>query len=140
MGAILKLLCIIMTGLSISLCTPSPGHSQGYRLYLDFQKDKLTANIKNAPLKKVLSEIETEKDIKVDTDFIKDNSLLQRHVSLELESVSIQEGLDRILSGINYSLLFRGNKIIGVMLFGKPGKRSYRGRRPMRSSPYRRRP
>ena len=110
------------------------------RLYLNIKDQTLSANIKNTALRDVIKEIEAEKNIWFNTGFMRDKSLLDNDISMKFGAVSIQEGLDRILSGINYSVFFKGNKVVGVMLLGKPGKRSYRGRSVTRRTPARRAP
>lgn len=110
------------------------------RLYLNIKKQTLSANIKNTALRDVIKEIEAEKKIWFNTGFMRDKSLLDDDISMKFGNVSIQEGLDRILSGINYSLFFKGNKVVGVMLLGRPAKRAYRGRSATRRIPARRTP
>lgn len=111
--------------------TASPQERQ---LYLKIKNQKVSANIKNTPLKEVIEEIKQEKDIWFDTGFIQDKSTLDDDISVRFGNVSMKEGLDRILSGINYSMFFQGNKVVGVMLFGQPDKRRvYRTRGRTRS-------
>jgi hypothetical protein len=112
--------------------------SEESRLYIKINNRQVSANIKNTPLKKVIDQIKQEKNIWFNTGFIQDASLLDNDISVRFGNVNMKEGLDRILSGINYSIFFEGNKVVGVMLFGEPGKRSYRGRGGTRRSPVRR--
>jgi hypothetical protein len=99
---------------------------QDRRLHLAFQQGRLSANIKNTPLKAVLDRIKKQRRIYFDTGFMRDSSLLDNDVSLQFRNLPIQNGLERILSGINHSLILKGDRVEGVMLFGEPGKRSYR--------------
>jgi hypothetical protein len=132
-------LLTMLVSFSVLVCCYSTVYAQDTRLDLDFKKRKLTARIKNTPLKAVLKEIKEEKDIWFDAGYMRDKSLLNKDVSVRFSDVNIDEGLDRILSGINHSLLFRGNKVVGVMLLGKPSTKTYRRRRTTRRRPVRRR-
>lgn len=107
------------------------------RLYLAFDQGRVTANIKNTPLKAVLNRIKEQRSIYFDTGFMRDPSLLDNDVSVQFTNLPIRNGLERILSGINHSLIFEGNSVEGVMLLGKPGKRTYR---PLRRTVRRRTP
>lgn len=120
------------------LCSPvSP---QERRFYLTFKQGRLSANIKNTPLKAVLDRIKQQRKIYFDTGFMRDPSLLDNDVSLQFRNLPVQNGLGRILSGINHSLILKGDRVVGVMLLGKPGKRTYRpARRTVRRRPSRRR-
>ncbi|MBN1840757.1 MAG: hypothetical protein JW883_00540 [Deltaproteobacteria bacterium] len=113
-------------------------YPQQRRLYLNFKKQRLSANIKNTPLGAVLDKIKDKKDIWFETGFMRDSSLLDNDISVQFRNLPIQDGLERILSGINHSLMFKGNSVVGVMLLGRPGKRTYRGRgqttRPRRTT------
>jgi len=133
-----KLLLALTVAILVLLFLYSTVSSQESRLQLNMEKQKLSANIKNTPLKDVIKEIKDEKHIWFDTGFMRDKSLLDNDISVNFWNVSIQEGLDRILSGINYSLFFNGNTIVGVMLLGTPDKRYYRGRNTTRRMPVRR--
>lgn len=116
-------------------------YPQQRRLYLTFKKQRLSANIKNTSLEAVLDKIKDKKNIWFETGFMRDSSLLDDDISVQFRNLSVQDGLERILSGINHSLMFKGNSVVGVMLFGRPGKRTYRGKRqtasPRRTTPRR---
>jgi hypothetical protein len=100
--------------------------AQETRLYLAFAQGRLTANIKNTPLKAVLDRIKEQRSIYFDKGFMRDPSLLDNDVSVKFTNLPIQTGLERILSGLNHSLIFKGDTVEGVMLLGKPNKRTYR--------------
>lgn len=115
-------------------------------LSIRFEKNVVSADIREASLSVVLEAIRTEKGIWLETGFLKDDSLLDEQISLKFEEVSIQDGLERILSGVNHCLVFEAGSIAGVMLFGKTGdtgsyrqRRSITRRQPVRRSPSRRR-
>jgi hypothetical protein len=96
------------------------------RLYLAFDQGRVTANIKNTPLKAILNQIKKQRSIYFDKGFMRDPSLLDNDVSVQFTNLPIRNGLERILSGINHSLIFKGDRVEGVMLLGEPGKRIYR--------------
>jgi len=98
---------------------------QDRRLYLAFEQGRLSANIKNTPLKAVLDRINNQRRIYFDTGFMRDSPLLDNDVSVQFRNLSVQNGLERILSGINHSLILQGDSVVGVVLLGKPGKRTY---------------
>lgn len=135
-----KLLVILSVAIIVLLSLDSTVFAKDSRLYLDINNQTFSADIKNAPLKDVIKEIKGEKDIWFNTGFMRDKSLLDSDISMRFGNVDIQEGLDRILSGINYSLFFKGNKVVGVMLLGSPDKRSYRATGAARRSTVRRAP
>lgn len=102
--------------------------AQGGRIYLDFRNQTLSANIEDAPLRDVLTRIKKKKGIWFKA-CLKGESSLDEKVSLRFRNLPIQSGLERILSGMNHCLFFEKRRVMGVMLFGKPGKRTYKGRR-----------
>jgi hypothetical protein len=116
------------------LCLYSTASPRESNLYLNIKNQTISADIKNTPLKDIIEEIKHEKGIWFKTEFMRDKSLLNKIISLRLGNVSVKEGLDRILRGINHSLFFKGNRVVGVMLFGKPGQRYSRGRSASRRS------
>lgn len=131
----------LLTAIFVLFFLYSTVHPQESGFDLNIKKQTISVNIKNMPLKDIIKEIEDEKDIWFDTGFMRDKSPLDRDISMAFGAVNMQECLDRILSGINYSLFFSGDRIIGVMLLGRPDKRSYPGSRStVRRSPARRSP
>jgi hypothetical protein len=51
-------------------------------------------------------------------------------VSVAFSDLSIQDGLERILSSMNYSLFFDESGVVGVMLLGKADKAGRSRRTP----------
>ena len=121
-----KFILVILLSLMELLFLCSVVSAQEERLYLAFDQGRLTANIKNTPLKAVLNRIKEQRSIYFDKGFMRNPSLLDNDVSVQFTNLPIRNGLERILSGINHSLIFKGNRVEGVMLLGKPGKRIYR--------------
>lgn len=120
------LTCLVICCLFFSLSTLTL--AQGGRIYLDFRNQTLSANIEDAPLRDVLTRIEKKKGIWFKA-CLKGESSLDEKVSLRFRNLPIQSGLERILSGMNHCLFFEKRRVMGVMLFGKPAKRTYKGRR-----------
>ncbi len=85
-------------------------------------------DIEDALLRDVLERIKEKRGIWFKA-WSRGKAVLDEKVSVYFKQQPIKEGLDRILSGINHCLIFEQHSIVGVMLFGKPDKRRYRGRR-----------
>jgi hypothetical protein len=98
---------------------------------LKIQGKALSADLKNIPLKFILEKLERERGIW----FKGDESLFNEQVTVQFEGLSLEDGLKRILSSINYCLLFdQDRKMDGVILLGKkkPGQAVKKGR-PVRA-------
>jgi len=121
------LTCLAVSCLFFSLSTPAL--SQDRRIYLDFRNQILSADIKEAPLKAVIKKIKEKKGIWFKNWFKGREFLLDEKVSVQFRGLSIQDGMERIFCEFNHSLIFRQGRVVGVMLFGKPDKRTYRDRR-----------
>lgn len=124
-----KPILVLFLSLIVLLFLRGVVSAQEKRLYLAFDQGRLTANIKNTPLKAVLDRIKEQRSIYFDKGFMRDSSLLDNDVSVQFTNLPVQDGLERILSGINHSLFLKGDSVEGVMLLGKPGKRIYRAPR-----------
>jgi hypothetical protein len=122
--AVKSLLTVAVFTVATLSCAQSAPAQEG-RLHIEFGQRRLSASIIKVPLRDVLREFEEERNIWFDTGFVRDGSLLDTEISLQFEDASIKAGLERILSGINHSLFFRGDRLVGVMLLGKPEKRAY---------------
>jgi hypothetical protein len=108
-------------------------YSQEIRLYLDFEQQRLSANIRNMPLKAVFDEITEKRGICFETSYVRDSSSLDEKISVRFTDLPVQDGLKRILAGMNYCIIFNGESVVGVTLFGKAGTRRYSKKR--RTSP-----
>ncbi len=102
--------------------------AQGRRIYLDFRNQTLSASIEEAPLRDILKRIKQKRGIWFKA-WSKGKPILDEKVSVRFRGLPVQEGMERIFSEFNHSLIFDQDSIVGVMLFGKPGKRTYKGRR-----------
>ena len=102
-------------------------------LNLNFEDDTVSAIIRDVPLKKVINEIKKETGIWFQLMISKDAPVLSEDISVRFEEEPVEDGLGRILKPVNHSLVFdKQENVIGVYLFGKPGRREYRPMRPVR--------
>ena len=124
----------------IVLVFPSLLMAEGGKIELDFNKHTVTADIKEAPLRAVIEEIKKE----VQGIWFKiwlggSAPSLDERISVEFKDLSIRNGMERVFSAMNYSLVFdKHNKLIGVFILGKPAKtRGGRAAIPRRRAPRR---
>jgi hypothetical protein len=91
---------------------------------LDFVNQTLSATIKGAPLRTVIAEIKEEKGVWFKLWLRGEDSLLDEKVSVRFKHLPVKEGLERIFSPLNHSLVFdQDGELSGVVLFGKPEPR-----------------
>jgi hypothetical protein len=114
------------------LSSSTPAQEGKVNLY--FENDTLSADIEAASLRSILNKVKEKRGIGYQTWFGGDQTLNEK-VSVRFRRLSVKEGLERILSNVNYSLVLEGSSVSSVMLFGKPGKPD----RTRRTSPRRRR-
>jgi hypothetical protein len=108
---------------------------------MDFKEHTVTADIEEAPLRTVIEEIKKE----VQGVWFKiwlggSVASLDERISVEFKDLSIRNGMERVFSAMNYSLVFdKHYKLIGVFILGKPAKaRGARTAIPRRRAPTRR--
>lgn len=90
------------------------GFAVGEDLFIAFEEETFSAHLEERPLKAVTEKIESETGIWFEAG----EALLQERVSVVFEELPLEDGLDRILSKMNYSLVFDEDEaIIGVFLF-----------------------
>ena len=94
--------------------------AQEGNIYLRFAEHAFTARIEDAPLETVLDRIKEERDIWFQV--WSGGSLEGEKISVTFSELSIQDGLERILSSMNHSLFFDEAGVVGVMLLGKADK------------------
>lgn len=76
----------------------------------------MSADLNEALLSNALGKIMKEKGIWVKGD----ESLLDHKVSVEFKERSFKEGLQKILSGLNHSLVYdKSDQVVGVFIFGR---------------------
>ena len=109
----------------------------GRNIDLQFNDQTLSARIREAPLRDIIAELKREKGIWFKLWFKGSEFLLDEKVTAQFSDLSVDEGLGRIFSSMNYSLVFdQHDHVIGVILLRKyPKSRSVR----RRSVPHRRR-
>jgi hypothetical protein len=112
--------------LSPALIIAQEGH-----IDLDFGNQAFSATIKEAPLRAVIGEIKKEKEGIWFRIWLKESNVsLDERVSVHFKGLPILDGLKRILSRMNYSLVFDNNgTLLGVFLLGKPARARGRARR-----------
>ncbi|MDY6990701.1 MAG: hypothetical protein SWQ30_21885 [Thermodesulfobacteriota bacterium] len=123
------LLLLVFSALLLFL--PETATPQGRALRLDFNEGTLTADIEDTPLRSVFDAIRRQKGIRFQT---KKGAgfLLNEEISVRFKELPMQDALGRILAGMNHCLIFKGDSIFRVMVFGKVKKKRYTGRRVSR--------
>ncbi|MCP4102945.1 MAG: hypothetical protein GY750_16235 [Lentisphaerae bacterium] len=81
---------------------------------IQFNGENLTADFREVPLKVICEKIEKDKGIW----FKGDESLFNKKISANFKDIPLAESLKRVLHSMNYSLVFDGEKTIGVYVFG----------------------
>jgi hypothetical protein len=109
---------ILLAGPILLFLTSVSAESQEGTVNLNFERDTLSADIEQAPLGAVLDRIREEEGIWYQT-WLKGESTLKEEVSVQFRRLPIKDGLERILSDVNHSLVLEGSGVVGVMLFGK---------------------
>jgi hypothetical protein len=95
------------------LVSSSP--AAGEDLSIKFEGDNFSAHVEDYPLQAVADKIEKKTGIW----FKARDVLLQEKVFADFNDLPLEEGLEVILSKMNYSLVFdRKDDIVGVFLFG----------------------
>ena len=123
-----KVLLLILATV-VCLCALSKASpAQEGNIYLRFTEHAFTARIEDAPLETVIDRIKEERDIWFQV--WSGGSLEGEKVSVTFSDLSIKDGLERILSSMNYSLFFDESGVVGVMLLGKADKTGRSRRTP----------
>jgi len=124
------ILTLIVASLLVFLSSAISVAEEGY-IDLDFGNGTLSANIKEAPLRAVIGEIEKQKKGIWFRIWLKESKVsLDEKVSMQFKNLAIRDGLKRILSTMNHSLIFDNHgKLLGVFLLGKPARARGRARR-----------
>ena len=83
---------------------------------VSFKNGLLSVNLKDNSLLEVARDIEKQSGVW----FRGDETLFQEKISVSFNELPLEEGLKRILTNLNYSLMFDAkNKIAGVMVMGE---------------------
>lgn len=83
---------------------------------LNIKDNTISANLIEAPFKDIIEKIEQEKGIW----FKGSDSISDETLSVQFQDLPIQDALVRILSDLNYSLIFdKDSKLVGVFIVGK---------------------
>jgi hypothetical protein len=111
---------LALTLVSLScIFKPTPALGQGRKVDLHFKGRTLSADIRKAPLSNVIKEMKEETDIRFHKWLKGSESLFSEEISVRFRSLPVDEGIGRIFSGINYAIVYNGNRIVDVTLFGK---------------------
>jgi hypothetical protein len=94
----------------------SPAWSEEKDMALDFQGQTLSAFLQAVPLRFILEKLEKEKGIW----FKGARSLLGEEITVQFTDLSLEDAMKRILSSMNYSLVFgRDGELHGVVILGR---------------------
>ena len=107
---------------------------------LDFKGRTCSADVDQAPLREVLDRVKEERGIWYKA-WSTSQPAIDEEISVHFKELPIKEGLERLLSDVNHTLVFEGTSLVGVMIFGKPAPTRYSGgtrRTPSRRYPRRR--
>ena len=105
---VLSIIVLFFGGLLLS------STSSASDLLIDVNGDAFSARVEDSPLKAVAEQIE----IKTGIWFKSGGAFPEKKVSVAFERLPFEEGLERILSKMNYSLVFDDDdEIVGVFLF-----------------------
>jgi hypothetical protein len=116
MKCIFHILLIPLAALALATALDSPCRAEEGALKLEFRNGSVSANLEEAPLKDVMEKIKAGTDI-----WIKGAEVLDEDtVSMEFEDLSVEHALERILSALNYSLVFDDkSRLVGVFIVGR---------------------
>jgi len=104
------MICLFFFGV-ISLVLAGAGD-----IDLTVEDETLSARLRGIPLKIILEKLERERGIR----FRGDSSLLEEEVTVQFTQLPFVEGLKKILTTMNYSLIYGKNgKLVGVIVIGK---------------------
>lgn len=82
---------------------------------LGFNDDLFSANIHETSVRDILEKLNREKGVW----FQGAPSVLEDKVSVQFKDLTLQQGLQRILSNMNYALFFEGgNRLVGIFIIG----------------------
>jgi hypothetical protein len=117
------------------LLSPSlaPGQDQDLELLVEYNRGLLTLSVENVNLKHVLTAMAEETGITV--WYPRD---LEKPITTEFNDLPLQQGLRRILRGMNYALIYspsttdkkRGEVPAGVFVLSRHGRRARQTFRP----------
>ena len=104
-------LVLIFAALSLFSCTSALAAD-----LVNVKDGSLSVNLKDTSLLEVARDIEKQSGVW----FRGDETLFQEKISVTFNDLTLEEGLKRILTNLNYSLMFdTKNKIAGVMVMGE---------------------
>jgi hypothetical protein len=117
MNAFTPLFRVIAIAVLLCCSTGVPVSAQGTGAPDVQIKDKaLSVNLKDVPLRSVVDSLKEKGNI----SFTADQALLDEKVSVQFKGLSLEDGIKRILSQMNYVLIFgKEGQVSGVRVLGK---------------------
>ena len=107
----MKLLATL-TICSLVLSVFIPASAAGWDIDLTIEGEVLSARLMEVYLKAILEKLERERGIW----FKGNSSLLDERITVQFTDLPLEEGLNRILAPLNYSLVFdRNGRVVGVI-------------------------
>ncbi|MBW1819682.1 MAG: hypothetical protein JRJ60_21290 [Deltaproteobacteria bacterium] len=99
----------------------APAAVCGETIDLKLNGDSLSAKIEDAPIKQIVQKLQAKKTIWVKGT----ENLPETNLSVEFEGLDFREGLERILSSLNYCLIYgTEGKLAGVIILSNPGAKA----------------
>jgi hypothetical protein len=137
MKKVTEAILILLATFALCFLQTNASMADGRKIDLQFNDQNLSAMIREAPIRDIIAELKKEKGIWFKLWCKGSEFVLDEKVTMQFSDLSVEEGLARIFSSMNYSLVFdEDDDVIGVVLLGKYQK-TRRVRR--RSLPYSRR-
>jgi hypothetical protein len=111
-----KILFIYLMAGTLLLCPFSSAWSGKEDINLKIKDQTLSADLKDIPLRPILDKLKKESGIW----FNGDEALFEKKVTVQFKNLPLEEGLKRILSHVNYSIVFDSDgQLKGVSIFSK---------------------
>ena len=108
----------IITLMALSFLLGLTSHCLAVKTEIDLklQNGLFSANLDRVPLKEIIKRLEAKKGIR----FEGSDSLFEEKITVRFTNLSLENGLKKILSSMNYSLIFnRENQLLGVVIVAK---------------------
>jgi hypothetical protein len=127
MEVFMKVFFVFLIACFFFLAEFSPIHAGIGEAELQLKGQTLSAQLNKTSLRAILEKLRKEKGIW----FKCKETLLEEKISVRFKNLSLEEGLNRIFSFMDYSLIFdRNNQLEGILIIGKksPGSTELKGK------------
>ena len=112
----MKTLMGLITGVFLFVCLFCASPASSLPADLSFNGSLFSADLKDVSLREVLKRLKDERGI----DWEGDPAALEEKITVRFSDLSLHQGMRRVLSGMNYSLVFDADKrLIDVVIIGK---------------------